>query len=682
MNYNLINQLTQRDEAIERVKATCTPSEVAAIICKHVGHAVVKIPGPVDIEKISQFDLTAFQIGRLLLYANTIKSQGAKNKFDALSHAQEGIKEVTIGKEKIVFHEDEDKTINTYDGVVGGHSLGTLVAGAIGCTIRKIKDGDAKAVTYHAKNDIVMGDAKASLLSSVVTMTVNDVDTAAQVAKDIDSQGPQEQKGIITLLNTVVPTPILSKDGKRKPTALYKVRDLRKEGEVYKTYPNSTKLVPPPVSYHTRPFASSLVQGEFTQVAEECSKYYMGLSLPTLRRVGRNMWVGVPLRENSFEHVIALHDAGVPVGSRILVKTADMVMISLIRSNFGGKVWGIGSSTGMIPQASVGNYSFDYVYYPRPIVCGYTGSVDHQFSTAVDQLKSMLLPIKGKIVMHISPIFMYCYEFATFFGHAVGANDTKPLQKMSNVMRKDYVPSEQAYGPIDAAALINEPLLPIFSAEYEEEFKLYGERMLHKVPCAPVEQREDESAEGYNIRVARYKELRSQLVKVSKKSTERSEYHSSWGGIYDSFPEENTVYDALTYCQIKGTKTNFHPTQLSYQGTMLFVEDREGMVIEEALGYSLIMMRHCHKSAWVLTPVTKNQYRLRRIVKAAMLDQLVYDDEFSAIYSADARQELMELEQEILNGNVERAPVPVAQREEEDEEYNEGRQEEFDYGDG
>jgi hypothetical protein len=334
------------------------------------------------------------------------------------------------------------------------------------------------------------------------------------------------------------------------------------------------------------------------------------------------MYLGVPISECKFEHVIALHDAGVTPGDRILVRSSDENLIAMLRSNFGNTIWGIGMSEMMVDPRKVSCYYFDYVYYPQPLPYAYSGNYRYRTLGLRTALAAMLLDAVGKVILHIPPVALFDETIATMLQVEVRKGPHKELMKLG--MTAGTHKEGMTYSPINLDDLKRVPLCPIFPQGLVKEFKEKGEEILQ--------------LGSYDEKDA---ELGKYLVNGVQSVAHCGDILKDIVFMVHEFDKDRAV-EPLLYGALKGVNTHMHITMLSYTGNLMYVQGSAGMDTAQALGASLQMMRMAHRSAWAMLPIVKNTYQIRRPVRQAIQGRLKYDDEYTLVMPEELRCEIAE----------------------------------------
>ena len=363
-------------------------------------------PDTVDEEKVEYFSkmMNVANAIQIATYLQSVKVTKKQNPLDAMTYVNDNVVAMSLGTGNITLHTDKSsKKMECPGGVVDGITGPQAIAQLISVCSKMKMGKDAGERTFAQTNKLAPTGpliTAAANLCQMRTLNVTELESQATAFSLI----PDEQyKSVVDLINPLCATTVL--DGVDVPILTLITED--DEGSPYRgvaTYP----LLP--TRYN--------LTGEYANVVKLVDRYTQGSTYPTMKRLGRKTWTGTPVDNFPCDHIVALHDAGVKPDSSILVVSSDTNLISLIRSNFGSKVFGVGNTGGaFVAQSECATARFDYVYYPKPIKFTSAASFEQscrQFKEAF--LKMTEIYATGTSIVHISPLAFYCKEFCEVFG--------------------------------------------------------------------------------------------------------------------------------------------------------------------------------------------------------------------------------------------------------------------------
>jgi hypothetical protein len=530
----------------------------------------------IDTEKIARLPpIDVSTAAYIAVHLTSVQDEVKKNPLDVSTYLSKNVKKVSVGKGAVSFDLENKKVdIPCPLGAVGGATPGVVLANITSVASKCLnKKGVSKAVTFNPSNEyaptpalsVVVGE-----LNRIPNMTSNAI---YEHAKAIDNVSDTHYNIVRKAMSIHFPQIIRDVDGKKEKSPILTLTDKRKL-HVYKA-----------------DRALRGLKGEFSAMAGVYHRYQMGMSHTGVKRMARNVWTGVPVSDMNIDHVVALHDAGVPCNSKILVVSSDSNEISLLRANFGAGVCGIGNSSNMISSVQAKRMTFDYIYYPKPVMFNSTGSFENAVQQCVTSVhKQMQIYSRGKIVCHLSPLMFYSNEISTAFGHPHAEGVKPEIIPFATVPLVEKNPEPKQFEP--TSVTVFPPIaVPTTAYNMAKEMDYYYTHM--NIPI--------------NFENLSSGSVRGQL--------------SGW-------------------CNIADLKLPMCRTQLSYKGSLLYGGEIKPRPITDVLGICISGMRSIMRDIWTHHPQTDNIYVIQRISKGAAVDNLLHEDTWSAMYSPEIKEEM------------------------------------------
>ena len=270
----------------------------------------------------------------------------------------------------------------------------------------------------------------------------------------------------------------------------------------------------------------------------------------------------------------------------------------------------------MVGKGVAKSYHFDYVYYPKPIGFNGTGDFGKAADTCLQSIKSkMEVYSSGKPIFHINPLMFYCKEIAEAFGLK-----PKPADKQKM--------AEAEYPPIPK----------------EEQYSRDPVQFKH--------------TDTTHYPIAKPRVLKSGKVDLANYYEENPSVVTK---LLDLVCEEYTL---LTWSQMNDFQIPAKISNLSYEGTVMYGGNIPDRKLANLIGESICYMRETFKAIWYMEARSKNTYVIRRVIKGAVVENLMWDDEWSALYEKVVAQSLETSPPPTI---AESAPPNVKEKEKEQE---------------
>lgn len=394
--------------------------------------------------------------------------------------------------------------------------------------------------------------------------------------------------------------------------------------------------------------------GEYEALAKTVSTYQMGTKAPAMKRVARNAWTGTPNMNFPVDHVVALHDGGAQINRDILVMSPDANMISLIRSNFGNGVMGMGMGDRLIEKNLIPKTLWDYVYYPTGVVMNTSSKFEEAVKGSVSALRVMMeSDPSGTNMLHFSPLLFFCKEVADAFGVKYGEPGT--YSGGITTIKKEY--SERVHLPTEETSypMMSPRMIPANYMDFVDRGHLW--ELDRKILSL------DRLKNVKGAKKIEYDWKKSYSWAVNTEPTEVTVAHfkRDKGSLYQSLSQIKT-YTMLSSAAVAQMKLPMTATMNSYRGTMLWCGKLDRRPFGEVIGEMISVMREAFRAIWMCRASSLDQYHIRLFCKAASVAGLVLDDEYSPLYDKDTVNVFAEEEIEGL-GRLEEREVEIRSRE-------------------
>jgi hypothetical protein len=552
-------------------------STIKAILEERHTKVFRKFQDVVDEEAVKKYahQISLLDISKLLTFLMAQENVKKRNIFDATTYLSENIVSFKVGGDEMTFvkQDDTEVTVKTTRGVMGGMSTESFIATADMVAVKVSATKKNKVATFHNENTYAPSTAHTNYASETMTHDQFTHQTLLEHDMYIKNMKPHLKEGLLELYETYIPYTPIGKDenGKTKMAPIVKIEN------------GQAKF--------SAPVAKTLkVRAEYNLALKEMQKYRQGINLPALKRLGRNMWTGNPIDAAQIDHVIALHEAKVPVDSSIFVYTSDSNLVSLLRANFGKQVYGMGGSSvkGMLTIKKIKSSSFDYVYYPVPMKCGSASTFSGSVANAIESIaKKYPLDVIGYPIFHMDPLLLYCKEINDLMEHK--------YDEFDKVM------------PIENIVEDRVCVASTFLATTEKEF-------------AEVQPRKRDDKATSNVF--------TQIMALEGEFT-------------------------MMYAQqLYNTKTKFIVSPLTYKGVVMHSVSASEL-FRSTLGSAIVYMREVFKSIWSMRAYSKNKYCINRFFKKALVGNIDYSDGWSAMYDPAVQYEAEAEEQKRIVNDAE-----------------------------
>jgi len=592
-----VRGLGANSEYVEEIKKKCTLAEVKEIIKKYIP-LMKKFDDGINPDTVL-FYASKVTIGDSIALGTYLQNATLKKKkspLDIMTLISDKTTHIDIGVGKVgVVNGAQVVSKDCPGGSVSSISGAQTLANVMSVCVKLTTVGKENKVRTFATDNkfappVTLVNAM-SRISELRGVTPSELDKQAHKISTLDD----EEYDILTkVFNSNVPK--TAHEGENVPIAT--ILTVEEDGVKYRDVS----------SYPFKPTRYTVV-GEYKSVAKQFATYVTGSKFPAVKRIGKNGWTGTPVDNLPCDHVVAFHDAGIPVDSRVLVVSADTNLLSMLRSNFGAKVYGVGGLGGpFILPSEVSAWKFDYVYYPKPITMSPTGS----FADSCRAVKEKMLKIfatysVGQVVCHISPLVFYCKEFCDAFGVRVENSTATVGFKIG----------------ADPTILAPVKFLPSTTENY------------------PIIV--DEADKGLIDSVDNATHYKAHPTVYHKIKTIKDFTALSWGAL-----DKSTFGGAVT--------------QLSQYGTICFGSKTQ-ISVSQAIGHTLAVMRDTFKGVWHLGYSSPHTYRIRLFVPGAVVESLEYDDVYSAMYKTTEREKFDKANEvaiaKVAGPVVQQGPVPV-----------------------
>lgn len=625
-------QHANSDDNFQAILKDCNLAEMKEILrAKNMG-IIKKFAEPVAKEKVDYWvkKVSIRDLESMWLYLKQQNTTKKANVFDVSTYIGDTTMAVTLGKDTAVIHKsvdgvDKEIAMVTKQGVVGGTNPACVAASIISLSLKTSDLKDNKVITYHQNNTYAPSPMLTNVLKDKVNMNSFSVNELLNQRQQIEDFSPVAKKEVYETITRHVPLIDVMKDGKKTQEKLMSI-SVSKDKEAFKAVLNT----------RTNNIKSFVLKGEMMSVVKEMSIYKQGTNIPAIKRLGTNMWTGTPSDTMNATHVIALHDAGVPVDSAIFVNSADGNLISCLRANFGAQVYGVGRGRGMLTLKQARLYVFDYIYYPKPIKFNYSSTFHTSVDKTIASLDKILVEgLTGKPIFFIDPILLYCHEVVEALGLKYDKVE-KLLPKMTIESQAfdegthDYKPTEEVI--YDERKLKDKQIVSLVKK---------GDMFKHNVPQEKIENIPKDKVENnvleQNIKQEPVKneDLQPNVVQCQVVENDVQPVEQERISVIDNLLNlESVEFSCIKGMEFAQLEAPLYSTALSFRGIMLY-SARPPREMPLVLGTALSHMRDVFKSIWTMTARSSNTYKWRRSIRASQVESLTYSDEWSMVYPSE-----------------------------------------------
>jgi hypothetical protein len=340
-----------------------------------------------------------------------------------------------------------------------------------------LKHKEARAVVSHSKNPFVISPAFASGVATRVEVKgVNGAGLAAAIADSLQEKRKSKSKAD-------------QDDFKIEMQTFQRIVPTITEKRVVKGKLITSKKPVVKVCTTTGPF--SLMNGmynwnrgipnvgnSFKSLIKQMDELKAPLSLKGQNKFGLAAYLGVSLGASHpmVNHKITLDLAGFKPGMSLLVAATDSNLVQFLRCNYGHKVVGRGmGSYPILSDDCLFGSKFDAIYFPKPITES-LGGEPSKVSRAIRArfVESLKIPVHGKLIFMISPVFFFIKALQSFFDISKSAEYVTTLEMASKSTggRKLETREDVFYPSVE------------LSANVEEHW--YPEKILRKRKCLEI----------------------------------------------------------------------------------------------------------------------------------------------------------------------------------------------------
>lgn len=393
-----------------------------------------------------------------------------------------------------------------------------------------------------------------------------------------------------------------------------------------------------------------------------------------LSKKGQGKWaddsyLGLPMgamRPQAF-HKITLDDAGVKVGDSMYVHTCDSVMVEFLRSNYGNKIVGNGTSYPMLTEREISGKKFDWVYYPMKLKVSMSGDLYESRKALNNLIESKLkIPCHGKLITYISPLIGIFPDYEDSFCKYITnvKYQTDLTAGESKAIGRGVFPKEDTHhGALTSFDKVNEVWYP---PDIADTSKILDNFLLDMVNAS-----KELHHKAYQGR-KKLSDADRQLLFADLKATNKVRTY------YNSVAHENNKHlkdqiNSRFQYPVEQARTTIDSTSWSaieiparmsigsWRGLLLYSEGIPAQKFSDLSGQLLSVMKHAMRCVWRLAPVSSESYSMNKIKSRVNKLELGFFDTFESIYSADLLQQLKVL------GRAD--GIIIEEKERDDEEY-------------
>jgi len=636
-NLNEVMKNYGANSIYDEVVSVCTYATLKAMVDDFV-HLVKTFHDGKNEEHIEKYKskLTTSDKARILILLRSVNVATKPVVTDVMTSKTTEHVGIAVGQNSFTFQKktgpDVEKKCDM--GFVGGRSS-SLVLATIGSVcnteVQQKKDKNFKNIAYDKTNEYAPNEILSVTLGSIgitCTPTAHQIEQAAVGIKDATQETFEK---IIDVVNPAMP--------------LVKVND---------TVQTIGKFGLQGMSRYYVPLKNQNIRrniwANFAVMQGGVAKYAAGIKKPAVKRIARNGYCGVPVDGLPMDHIVSCLEAGVKYGDSLLYVGADSGVLSLLRSNFGTKVKGVGNGEHLIAAHKCKVSVFDWVYYPSPITLATAKTFTESVKATLDKLIDMVsVSAIGKKIMHVTPLLYYCREFASVMGqHTDGefiANnktvmeriDDEPSQRLGEFV---YDGTLGMWSPLEIPKDWRTRLHPPTIVE-KVVMSVNGQNIEKEISTYPKWVHNDYGTDTWK-RYTIFERLKlndtgdhTPLTGIGLDEL----FYDTFGSFAIDLTTINT-YTELSYNQMRRFLLPVRASMFSYRGTMMHVDGVVGVSIANACGHMIHYMKGTFKNIWNMSNLSPHTYCINFMRKGAIVNELEFRDEFSACYDTAVLDEL------------------------------------------
>jgi len=614
-----IAKIAPNSEIVNEITSVCSHDTIVELL-KGV-FPMAKFGDGLNKDHVEKYKVHVKDNEKRALYGYLLSANKTKkmNPHDITSVVTPATTHLRLSPEQVELLEVDTiaSTYKTAGAVLGGAKITDVVAMLVASTVQS-NSPKGKPVAFSLENPLAPNLALTTQCSQISTLTGSTpsaLNAFANELRDVAKKNPKLLKDLTVGIQDCIQGVPVIKDGKQirvKPWMVtYDVHNL-------------------PTSFQIREKSGLRIKmkSPYSEAVKKIKPLLVGNSRVSYKECARRSWLGIPYIEPQIDHVYSLHNAGCHVDSRILVCSADMTLINVLRANFGSKLKGLGTGQHFVSPHEVAYTEWDYIYYPELI----TLTPGKTFEDSMISAKERMLKVfksfaSGVPIFHINPIIFYCKEFAEIFlGTPIKQDDVKDTAEQAEANTDPIVPEE--YHPTQIY-----------------EYDPYVVERITKPERYKVMEKDDQ---GQDV------EKEFEKERPLEDDVELAQHYRDFPAIYHKLLKVET-YTMLKNTVISALQFPCYSSPFYYKGCVLFGDKKKKIRIVEndipvdeyiadtspfcAFWGDLNMsMRRGFGSIFYCHSQCVNTYVIRLVDKSSLLGLQYLPDEFSSLYREEVFQ--------------------------------------------